>query len=771
MSYTKRNLTLPLAISIAFLAVTIFGIVTFHNTDVVRENERQIAHSFRIRETTRELLSSMKDMETGQRGFLITGSERYLDSYYLGLTEVDQAFDRLRELTNGRATQQANIDQLEKLNNDRKAYLTETIELRRKANGPTVSENILALMSSGRGKETMDATRQIVANILTEQKHLLARQESVADESAWSSRLLIVAGNVLSLGLLLTAGVVAHLDRKQRDNAEQQMRAKQSELEAIINSSHDGVVTFGRDLRVRLMNPAAAAIFRVAAESVVGKSVLALCPSTTTCDGGKALHDFLSSSMQVATFTEAKGKRTDGQEFPFTGVMTKTVADDEFVTWMIHDLSESKANQVKIREQAAILDRVRDAILVCDMQGRILYWNGGSQRLFGYAPEDAVDRNVGELLFTDTPDFWEQGQIALLEKDEYSTEVTHRKDDGTMMTLEHRRSLIRDEHDMPSAQMVLNIDVSERKKDELRDRRSQRLISIGTLSGGIAHDLNNVLTPILMSAKLIKRAGSDHQRLADTIVTSAARGGQMIKKLLAFAGGEDGPREKINFADILAEAEAILRHTLPKTIKLRVEHSDDLPLILGNATELSQIVMNLSINARDAMPDGGRLDLVAERFYVDPSRASRSDILTVGPHVLLKVCDTGEGIDKDIITQIFDPFFTTKEQGKGTGLGLATSLGIIRSHGGDIDVYSELGVGTTFSVYLPCVSSRVQPKATQRTFDVPEGHSESILLIDDEPLILDTVAETLRAHGYRVQTASSGDAAVEIYRGSGQPFD
>ncbi|WP_158222692.1 CHASE3 domain-containing protein [Rhodopirellula sp. MGV] len=771
MKDDNNSYWLPAAIAMAFVAIAIFGVVTFHNTIAVREGEREIARSHNIREMTRELLSSMKDMETGQRGFLITDNDAYLESYFKGLSKVDTNFEELRKLIHQNKIQSDHLDRVERLNEDRKTYLAETIERRRSSPGPRIPDDVLELLSSGRGKEKLDEIRHIVDEILAEQNRQLTQQEALSEERAVASEFLIVAGNFLALSLLVGAGAIAHLDRKRRDDAESKMLAKQAELVSIINSSHDGIITFGHDLKIRLMNPTAAAIYRVAPEKILGMNVLALFPSARRADGEARIQQFLASGESMAVIAEAIGLRSDGLEFPYKGTMTKTIAGDEFVTWMVRDLSESKANEAKIREQAAILDQVRDAILVCDMEGRILFWNRGSEQLFGYSAEEAMHRNVVDLLFKEISDFWSRGQETLSDTGVYQTEINHQGEDGGLIAIAHRRTLIRNEQGIPYAQLCLNFDVTERKREESRSRRSQRLISIGTLAGGIAHDLNNLLTPILMGAKLLMREGSDHQRLAKTILTSAERGGQMIKKLLAFAGGEDGPRAKINIADVLEEAHGILQHTLPKSIELNVTTDDALLSVNGNATELSQIIMNLVINARDSMPDGGQIEITAENDFVDSARAKKINDLGEGHYVLIKVSDTGSGIEKQHIDHIFDPFFTTKEQGKGTGLGLSTSLGIVRSHGGDIYVQSDPGVGTTFSIYLPCVESDAGPTGVTRAPKTPGGSGEAVLIVDDEALILETAAETLRANGYQVWTAPGGRKAIEVFKEQPEPFD
>ncbi len=418
-----------------------------------------------------------------------------------------------------------------------------------------------------------------------------------------------------------------------------------------------------------------------------------------------------------------------------------------------------------------ILNQVRDAIIVCDMDDRVLFWNRGAQSLYGHSAEQALGRSAAELLFPQQQELWEAGRETTLKEGVYLAEVRQPRQDGNDLIVEHRRSLIHDDDGKPAAQLILHIDITARKREEAHQRRSQRLESVGTLAGGIAHDLNNVLTPILMSAKLLKRGSNNQPRLLDAIVTSAERGGHMIKKLLAFAGGEQGQQQQIDVREIMLEAEEILSHTLPKSIDLQVRCDQNLHSVVGDATELSQILMNLAINARDAMPSGGRLELKAENFRVDPQRAARSDILKSGPHVLITVSDTGTGIPREIVDRIFDPFFTTKKQGQGTGLGLATTLGIVRSHGGDISVYTEPGNGTLFSILLPSAHSSEAPAAPEESEELPSGHGEMILLVDDEPLILEMARNTLEASGYRVTAAGGGAEAIAVYQHNSENID
>ena len=436
-------------------------------------------------------------------------------------------------------------------------------------------------------------------------------------------------------------------------------------------------------------------------------------------------------------------------------------------------MPESERLRTHQREYVAILSQVEEAIVVCDLDDTIQTWNLGAKTLFGIAEADAIGRDVGELLFQDRMEQWQSGSKSLMSVGIFHVEFSHVTPDGRQLVIQKRRSLIRDDDHQPIAQLLLMIDVTERVCQEANERRSQRLESIGLLAGGVAHDLNNVLTPIIMSAKLLQRGSDTPERLMDNIVTSAQRGAKMIEKLLAFAGGNKSDRRKVDVREILSELEELLSHTLPQDIDLQVTIPKKLRKIKADNTELSQVVMNLAINARDAMPHGGRLEIEVTDFQVDQSCAVRSDKLSVGPYVLLTVSDTGVGIAKNIIDRIFDPFFTTKAMGKGTGLGLATTIGIVHSWGGDMTVYSEPGMGTKFSVLLPTLklTAKAQAKSDLNDGDVPLGNGETILIVDDELMILRTAQETLESSNYRVLTAAGGTDAVAIFQHENQNID
>ncbi len=292
----------------------------------------------------------------------------------------------------------------------------------------------------------------------------------------------------------------------------------------------------------------------------------------------------------------------------------------------------------------------------------------------------------------------------------------------------------------------------------------QRMESIGTMAGGIAHDLNNVLAPIVLALNVLRKKLPDEgsQKMLTMLESTAARGSGLIKQMLSFARGVEGERTVVQIRHLIDEVSKIISEAFQKTISLRTDIPKDLPAIVGDATQLHQVLMNLCVNARDAMPNGGTIDIKAETILLDEQYARMNIGAKPGLHVVVAVTDQGIGIPPAIIDRIFEPFFTTKDIGKGTGLGLSTVLGILKSHGGFGNVYSEVGKGTTFKVYLPAQESA--PAAiSEEKVKIPAGNGELILVVDDEASIREITRTTLESYNYSVLTAADGAEAVATY--------
>lgn len=428
------------------------------------------------------------------------------------------------------------------------------------------------------------------------------------------------------------------------------------------------------------------------------------------------------------------------------------------------DVTQRKRAEERLREQADIIERAQDAILVRDFASdRVAVWNSGAERLYGWSASEAIGRPLGELIFDET-----NNRQVLLEQlvstGEFHGEIRHRAKDGREVVVDARVTLIRNGDGTPRAVLGINTDITGQKKLEKHLLRTQRLESIGTLASGVAHDLNNILVPILMAVPILRNDPSpeENENFLNTIESSAQRGADIVRQVLTFARGADGDRVLLQPIYLIEEIAKIAKETFPKTVRLRTSYSEDLRLVEGDPSQLHQMLLNLCLNARDAMPEGGSLSLTAENFDVDEQYATMTPGLKAGPHVLISVIDTGTGIPQNIVDRIFDPFFTTKEPGKGTGLGLSSALGIVKSHGGVISVYSAAN-GTTFRVLLPSTAGVFQADETKAQMDVPTGHGETILIVDDESAIREVAKVVLSKSGYKVLAADDGPSALALF--------
>jgi two-component system cell cycle sensor histidine kinase/response regulator CckA len=269
--------------------------------------------------------------------------------------------------------------------------------------------------------------------------------------------------------------------------------------------------------------------------------------------------------------------------------------------------------------------------------------------------------------------------------------------------VESRWTLLRNEKGEPDSILIFNIDNTEKKRASIQELREQRLQSIGALTGGIAHDLNNALTPIAIGISLLRSEpiSADGMKMLDLMKSSIKHSVDMVAQVLSFSRGIGGEEKEVSVKDLIAEMVKMIKETFLRSIKVNTEISENLPPVMGNSTQIYQVLLNLCINARDAMPQGGSLNIAAENIILNAESLPKESGLKPGAFVLLKIADTGMGIPRELLEKIFEPFFTTKAQGSGTGLGLSTVMGIIKTHGGFLDVQSTTGHGTTFKVYLP----------------------------------------------------------------------
>jgi PAS domain S-box-containing protein len=451
--------------------------------------------------------------------------------------------------------------------------------------------------------------------------------------------------------------------------------------------------------------------------------------------------------------------------------------NDEGKPWQYvsirYEITEKKRGDERIRQQASLLDRAQDAILVCDLNHQIVYWNKGAEHMYGWTVTDVLGRNLSDILDDGDKKVATAANAGLQERDEWKVDTKQRTKSGQQLYVVSRWSLVRNEKGQPDYILITNTDVTEQKLAEQHLLRAQRLESIGTLAGGIAHDLNNILSPIMMSVEMLRLNDPDDEskRWLEMIRENTDRGADLVKQVLTFARGMSGERVFVQVKHVVKDLIRVLQETLPKSIVLKFDIESDLWPISADPTQINQVLMNVSINARDAMPTGGTLKLVAKNVTIDENYARMNIDAKPGNFIMLTVSDTGTGMSQDVTQRIFDPFFTTKEIGKGTGLGLSTTLTIVKSHGGFMNVYSELQKGSRFSIYFPTANAEPRGATIPVVTKLPGGNGELILVVDDEENIRQITEATLQRFGYRVALANDGTEALAVYAQRGSEIE
>jgi PAS domain S-box-containing protein len=431
--------------------------------------------------------------------------------------------------------------------------------------------------------------------------------------------------------------------------------------------------------------------------------------------------------------------------------------------WTFRDITEKKKSEARFRR---LVDSNAQGVMFWTANGSITDGNDAFLSLVGYSREDLEAGRINWIALT-PPEYAEADRRALEELAakgicEPVEKEWIRKDGSRVAVVLGAASF----EDNPAEGVCFMLDLTERKKLEQQFLRSQRMESIGTLAGGVAHDLNNILAPIMMSIDILKNTiDAPHaSEILETIEVSAKRGADIVRQVLSFARGLEGERIEVQPKHLLKDLENIIKDTFPKDIQLRFSIPNDMWTIFGDPTQVHQILLNLCVNARDAMPNGGTLTVGVQNTTMDDHYVAMNPQAKAGRYVQISVVDTGTGMPQKIIDKIFEPFFTTKGVNKGTGLGLSTVMAIVKSHEGIINVYSEPGKGTTFNVYLPAVEllSEARTKQSQK-LNPSRGNGETIMVVDDEASIRTITKQTLQAFGYRVLTASDGAEAVALY--------
>ncbi len=557
-------------------------------------------------------------------------------------------------------------------------------------------------------------------------------------------------------------------DLTERRRTEHALRESEELYRSMVSASPDAIVIVDLNFMLTFASPKAFSVFGYSPDvDIKAKSIFDFLPAS---EHRRVQHALISTLRRVYSGPgELQGKTADGTIIELEANPEVIYnARQEATGWVLilRNISERKKAQDELVKLRKAVETSEEVIFITSVDGIITFINPAFTKLYGYQPEEVIGKvtprilKSGKMEMGEYQHFWS----TLLSKQTMKMELINKTKDGRFVTLEISVNPILGENNIILGFLALQRDITERKSLEQQFLRTQRLESLGMLAGGIAHDLNNIISPISMASEILRYRFKEpeHQQIIDTIETSAKRGGDIVKQILTFARGVGGKFGSVQIKHILKDLLDMMKETFPRLITIQSDIAKNLWMIQADATQIHQVIMNLCVNARDAMPEGGTLTLRAENVVIDEELARTNIGAKPGNYILVTVQDSGIGIPSSIIDKIFDPFFTTKDVGKGTGLGLSTAYSIIQNHKGFLILSSELGKGTTFKVYFPADESTTTEILEQRSV-LPFGNGEVILIVDDERSIRDVTQETLKMFNYTAVTTSDGLEAVTLF--------
>jgi two-component system, cell cycle sensor histidine kinase and response regulator CckA len=538
-------------------------------------------------------------------------------------------------------------------------------------------------------------------------------------------------------------------------------------LASIVTCSDDAIIGKTLEGIITSWNAGAERVYGYSAKEAIGKPVSMLVPIDRPDEIPKVL-DRLKRGEIIDHFETVRVNK-NGKEIqveitasPIRDAMERIVG----ASTIAHDISERKRREYDLCRLAAIVESSRDAIISVTSEGGILTWNHGAERIFGYSADEAVGRSI---LFLSPPDRPVKDST-LLQRIERADiienfETIRVKKDGTRIHVAITLSPIKD----PDGQVVgvssIFRDVTESKCLEDMFRQAQKMEAVGQLAGGVAHDFNNLLGVILgYTGLMLDRLSPDdpERKNIEQIEKAGDRAALLTRQLLAFSREQVLQPKVLGLNTVVTGMEKLVQRLIGEHIELLVVIDPSLGRVKADSGQIEQIIMNLVVNARDAMPTGGKLTIETSNVELDEDYAARHASTVPGPHVMLAVTDIGCGMDSKTQARIFEPFFTTKEFGKGTGLGLSTVYGVVKQSGGSVWVYSELGIGTTFKIYLPCVDSALETEPPTETMKRIDRGSKTILIVEDDAALLQVTGQSLQEAGYTILAAQSPAEAIHI---------
>jgi PAS domain S-box-containing protein len=546
-------------------------------------------------------------------------------------------------------------------------------------------------------------------------------------------------------------------------------------LRAVVETAVDGVILIDAQGCVLMFNPACEKLFQYSADEVIGQNVKVLMPALyrDAHDGYLTNYHSTGERKIIGIGREVLGRRKDGSTFPMHLSVGETKQDEgsSIFVGILHDLTERERVETILRESAAqlraVVDTAVDGVILIDADGRILKFNPACERLFKYQAAEVIGQNVRMLMpepYRSGHDGYIRNFVDTGEKKiiGIGREVIGRRKDGSTFPMD--LSVGEARQDGSSIFVGVIHDLTDRKRTEAQLIRAQKMEAVGQLSGGIAHDFNNLLTVIVGNAEHLSdqlSARQDLKRLAEDICSAGERGAELTQRLLAFSRKQLLRPVETECNKLLESMHKLLRRTLREDIEVTTHLDPDLRAAFADPAQLESAILNLALNAQDAMSAGGRLSISTANALLDNREHNIHPDVRDGAYVVIAVTDNGEGMPKAVLARAFEPFFTTKEVGKGSGLGLSMVYGFAKQSNGHVSIYSEPGLGTTVRIYLPALATKAKEAAAPAPLEIAPSGAETVLIVEDDPFVRSYAVMSLQTLGYQVIPAVDGREALQ----------
>lgn len=552
--------------------------------------------------------------------------------------------------------------------------------------------------------------------------------------------------------------------------AEAALRQSEERYRSVLETSAHWVWETDTDFRYTYASPQVQELLGYKSEEVIGRTAFDFMPAAEASRVRTVIAPLLGACEPLRGL-ESVNLHRDGRLLVLeTNASPYFGPDGQWRGYrgVDRDITARREAEKALRLRGAALEAAASAIVISDRNGTIEWVNPAFSTLTGWSSGEALGRNPRELVKSGKHDdaFYQEMWTTILAGDVWRGEIVNRRKDGTERIEDMTITPLRDAHGAVTHFITINQDITEQKALEAVSRQGQRMEVIGTLAGGIAHDLNNILAPVLMAAGVLKQKlpSLKDQELVALMEREAQRGANIVKQLLTFSRGNEGQRTPVQLRHVLKDLTLMMQETFPREIDVQLRADPRLWTVMADPTQFHQVLLNLCVNARDAMPNGGRLTVVAENVAIEEGTKGLPTGARLGPYVQIQIGDTGLGIDPQIKDRIFDPFFTTKPIGKGTGLGLSTVLAIMQAHHGFITVESSPEEGSTFKVYFPAVPDATELPVSGEMPAAMRGQGQMVLVVDDERNVREATRIVFEAGGFRILTAANGKEALEIYQ-------